>query len=389
MADLTELTTPLTVAEVEAAIYAALAAKGVTTTSWKPGAVARTIITGAAIVLAAFSSLQAEIAKSGFLELSVGDWLTLVAKFVYDVDRDTGTFASGDVTLDNAGGGLFMVARGDLVVLNTTKEKTYRNTAAFVLNAFQTGLLVPVQAEEIGSDSTATAGQIDALVTVLTDVSVTNAAALIGDDPETDEELIVRALAKTGVLSPNGPSDAYRFLALSATKDDGTSANVTRVKTDADGEGNVTVTVANASGTLTGSIGDTTTDLGAVDEAIQTQAVPLAVTATTQASTAQVIAITYEVWVKSTIGLTATELGDNIDLALTNYLATSPIGGFEKVAGSGFVFVDALEGVIAGQITDSLLIDVEVTVPAADTLVVSLFAPVAGTLTRTINLVTT
>ncbi len=248
MADITELTTPLTKAEVEAFIYATLNALGVTTTSWKPGATVRTMIAGASIVLAGFSSLQARIAESGFLELSSGDWLDLVGVFVYDVERDDGTFATGNVQLDNAAGGLFNVAVGDLVVLNTTSSKTYRNTAAFTLNPLETGLLVPVRAEEIGSASTANPGQIDDFVTVLLDVTVTNPDALVGSDPESDADYIERCLAKTGVLSPNGPSDAYRFLALSATRDDGATVDVTRVTTVADGEGNVTVTVGSATG---------------------------------------------------------------------------------------------------------------------------------------------
>lgn len=387
MADLTELTTPLTKAEVEAAIYSTLNALGVTTTSWKSGAVARTIIAGVSIVLASMSSLQQRIAESGFLELSSGDWLELVARLVYDVEKDDGTFATGNVQLDNTGGGLFNVAIGDLVVLNTASSKTYRNTAAFTLNPLQTGLLVPVRAEEIGAASTANPGAIDDFVTVLLNVTVTNPTALVGSDEETDADLRARCLAKTGVLSPNGPGDAYRFLALSAKRDDGATVDVTRVTTVADGSGNVTVTVGSATGVVSGTIGDTTTDLGAVDEAIQTQAVPLAVTATIQSATALSVDVTATVWVRNTVGLTASELQTKISTALTNYLATSPIGGFIKVAPNGFVFVDALEGVISETVGSSFLVDVEVTTPAADVAVATTEAPVGGTFSVTVNLV--
>ncbi len=387
MATLDELTTPLTVAEIQQAIFDAIEARGVKTTSWKPGAIARTIIAGVAIILAAFSTLQAAIAKGGFLELSSGDWLTVVARRVFGVERVVGTFAAGNCTLDNAGAGVFVVAVGDSIALNTTSGKTYRNTAAFTLAAFETGKVVPYQAIEIGADSTAPAADIDALVTVLADVTITNPLAFVGLDVETDAALIVRCLAKTGVLSPNGPSDAYRFLALSATTDSGAPAGVTRVTTVPDGEGNVTAYVATASGPVTGSIGDTTTPLGAVDEEMQVNAVPLAVTLTTISATALTITPTYEIWLRSTIGLTASEIEANIAAALVTYMSAQPIGGLRKVAGGGFVFTDAIEAAITGAVGTTNLIDLDLTVPAADVAVLATEAPVSGTPAATINLI--
>lgn len=387
MATLEELTEPLTVEEIKAAIYDAIEALGVKTTSWKPGAIARTIIAGNAIVLSAFSLLQKRLAESGFLELAQGDWLTVVSKEVYNVDRSAGTFASGIVTLDNTGGGVFAPGIGDVIVLNTTTGKTYRNTEAFTLAALETGKDVSFEAVEIGADSTAAPGDIDALETVLLGVNVTNAKALVGQDEESDADLRTRALAKTATLSPNGPADAYRFVALSAVTSVGQPAGVTRVTVTPDGSGNVDVIVADGAGALTGTVGDLTTPLGAVDEAIQTQVVPLAVTATVAAATPQAVAVTYEVWAKASIGLTPTQLGDAIDLALTNYIAEVPIGGVRKVSGGGFVFVDALASVIGGVVGQENLIDLDITIPAADLAVGATSAPVAGTLTRTINVV--
>lgn len=387
MATLDELTTPLTKDEIEAAIYAAIEARGVATTSWKPGAIARTIIAGTALVLSAFSILQASIAESGFLEKSTEDWLTLVAYFVYGVERDTGSFASGNCTFDNAGAGVYAPAIGDVIVSNSATGKTYTNTAAFSIAAFETGVVVPMQAIELGSDSTSPAGFIDTMVTALAGVTVTNAAALVGTDEDTDPELREKCLAKTGTLSPNGPSDAYRFVGLAATLDDGTPAGATRLTTTPDGEGNVVVYVADGSGALAGSIGDTTTSLGAVDDAIQTQTAPLAVTATVSSSTAQLIPVTYEVWVKDTIGLTSTELIAKIATALTDYLASHPIGGLRKVAGGGFVFKEAIEAVIAETIGTANLIDKSITVPATDTATSDSKAPVIGTITPTVNIV--
>lgn len=386
MATLEELTTPLTKDEVEDSIYAALEGLGVKTTAWKPGATARTIIAGVAIVLSAFSSLQALIAKSGLLDLAEGDWLTILAREVYNVERNVGTFAAGNLTLDNTGGGTHSPGVGDVIALNDslTPNKTFRNTEAFSLAAFETGKVVAFEAIEIGADSTSAPNDIDQLETVLLGVTVTNPAALVGQDPESDADLRIRCLAKTGTLSPNGPSDAYRFLALSATVDSGAPAGVTRVTTTPDGEGNVDVHVATASGPVTGSIGDTTTPLGAVDESIQTLAVPLAVTATTISAVANTIAVTYEIWLRSTIGLTVPQITTNIATKLATFMSTQPIGGLSKTGSAPFfVFVEAIEGVIAEAVGTTFLISLEVTVPAADVAIATNEAPVLGTVTPT------
>lgn len=387
MATLQELTTPLTVAEVKAAIYSAIEALGVKTTSWKPGAVARTIIAGNAIVLSAFSTLQQRLAQSGFLELSTGDWLIVVAKEVYDVDKNLGTFASGIVKFDNTAGGVFSFGIGDVVVLNSTTGQTYRNTEAFTLAAFEVNKNVAFQAIEIGADSTSAPGDIDALETTLLGVNVTNVDALVGQDKETDSQLRERCLAKTATLSPNGPGDAYRYVAFDAVTSIGQPAGVTRVTVTPDGLGNVAVFVADGAGSLTGTIGDLATPLGAVDEAIQTQVVPLAVTATVAAATPQAIVVTYEAWIKATSGLTPAQIQDDVALALTNYFASVPIDGVRKVAGGGFLFLDAIGSVIGEAIGKANLIDFDITLPAADVAVSTNGAPVAGAITGTINIV--
>src|SRR5687767_5936032 len=103
------LTTPVTKDEAKEAIYEALATVGVNTTTWKPGAVVRTLVAIVAILFAACTNLIAEIAKSGFLELTSGSWLTLVARYVYGVTRLEATFGTGTLTLINSGGGVYDV----------------------------------------------------------------------------------------------------------------------------------------------------------------------------------------------------------------------------------------------------------------------------------------
>jgi hypothetical protein len=379
---LDELTAPVTVDEAKASIYAAIAATGVDTTLWKPGAPTRTMIAALAIVLAALSSLQALIGKMGFLALAEGEWLTQKAFFDFDVERDAGAFATGEVVLDNAGGGVHSGGVDDLVVVNTSTGKTYRNTAAFSIAAFETGVVVPIQAVELGTDSNAAAGEIDDFETALLGVSVTNPAAVVGRDEESDPELQTRCSAKTGTLSPNGPRDAYSFVALSAVRLDGTSVGVTRVRSVADGDGNVTVYVANASGAITGTSGDPETDLGAVHDAIQTQAVPLAVTETTVAATNEVIAITYEIWLRDTLGKTEALVEEEIEGELESFVSSYPIGGFVIEPDPGKVYLSAIETVI-GSVYPDHTIKLVVSLPAGDTTLAINEVPVPGTIVCT------
>lgn len=383
MSTLDELTTPLTRDEARDAIYAAIASLGVDVTSWKPGAAMRATISGVAIVLSALSKLQALIAASGFLARAEGDWLTLVAKYVYGVDRIEGTFATGNVTLTNGGGGVFAIGVGDLVVAHEDTGKTYRNTAAFTLHASET-LDIAVQADELGSASTATPDKITEFVTTLLQVTVTNESSLVGLDEEDDQTLRLRCAEKLGTLSPNGPRDAYAFIARSATRADGTSIGVTRVKTVADGAGNLTVYVADDDGPITGTVGDLDTDLGRVDDAIQRLAAPLAVAATTVSASAHLIAITYSLWIRDTTGASNSDIQDAIALKLTEYLATSPIGGHVISPATGTIYKSTLEAVI-GSVYPAETLKITVSVPAGDVSIADSEAPVVGTLTPTIT----
>jgi len=382
MTTLDTLVTPMTVEEAKTAIYDALAARGVSTTDWKLGAVMRTLIAALAIVIAALSSMQAAIAKLGFLEYASGSWLTMVARYVYGVERTAATFAAGTLTFDNLGGGVFSGVAGDLVVSSSVNGKEYRNTASYTIGALATGVEIAFEAVEAGSSSSAAVGTIDTLVSVLSGVTVTNAADLVGTDEEEDAALRLRCSESLGALSPNGPRDAYAYFARSATKDDGTSAGVTRVRVVPDGTGTVDVYVASASGAIAGTIGDTTTALGAVDDAIQTNVVPLCVTANIASVTTVSMPVTYEIWVRSTIGLTGAEVQTAISDALTSFVSTHPIGG-EIISGSGYVYVDAIKACIAESLPAGAVVKLTITAPAADVALTASQVATLGTVTPT------
>jgi len=361
---LDDLTTPLTRDEAKASIYSVLSTVGVDTTTWKPGAVVRTMIAAVAIIIAALSQLIALTTKSGFLDYAESDWLTLVAKYVYGVDRVEATFAEGEVTLTNSGGGVYVLAIDDLVVSNTTTGKTYRNSSAGTLNALST-LTLPIVATESGSASTSTGNTITTLETTLLGVTATNANSVVGLDEESDPNLRARCREKLGALSPNGPWDAYAFAVKAAVRSDGTAIGVTRVKVVKDGYGNVDIYCATASGGVTGTASDATTDLGAIDFAIQLNAAPLAVTATAHTAVALSQAVTYEVWMYNTSGLTSAQIQTLISAKLAVYAVLVPVGGNVIDNDPGKVFVDTLESEIRF-VRPLEIFKVTVTLPAAD-----------------------
>lgn len=378
MSTLAELTTPMTVAEARTAIYDSLAAQGVNVTLWKAGAPTRTLVAGLAILLAALSALQAQLARSGFLAYSAGSWLTLVAELVYGVERDPGGFATGILTIDNAGGGVYVLAVGDLVVSNGSK--TYKNTEAVTVNALAVNVEVDIQATELGTDSSAGAATITTLVTPYPGLSVTNDAALVGYDEETDATLRARCAAKLGSLSPNGPKDAYNYVLTTTTRADETSIGVNRVRAIADGLGGIDVYVATPSGAVSGDVDDPETDLGVLSDAMHELAEPLAITSRLRTASLLTIAVTYALTVRDTVGKTNDEIAEAVEEALETYLAAAPIGGF-----SGFVHIEAIRAVIASAVGVEYLITYDVTLPAADVAVTSTQAPAVGVVTGTIT----
>lgn len=395
MLALDDLTTPWTKDEVETSIYQALAAVGLSTTTWKPGAWARTVISGASICFSAFTTLNAKVARMGFLELAEGDWLKLKAKYDYDVEADDASFATGVVTLVNSEGGVYNLDPDDLILLNTTTGKTYRNTAAISLGALSTLEDVPIQAEEAGSASSAAAGAIDDFVTPLNGVTVTNPVALVGTDEQEDPSIRTECSEKLGSLSPFGPWDAYTYAAKHATRtSNGSNVGVTRVRSKPDGFGNVTTYVATATGAVTGDVDDPDTDLGAVNEAIQRAAAPLAVTANVESATPVTVAVTYQLWIYNSAGLTAAQVAAAVQTSLATFFASEPIGGDVLGVDPGKVFQSAIAAAIAATRQPASaaaplpIFRVAVSTPAGDTTLAESEVPVLGTVTATVNLVT-
>lgn len=391
MPSLDELMTPITKAEAEASLYDVCDSVGINHTLWKPGAWPRTVITGCAILFAAFSELNANVAKQGFLATASGTWLELKALYDYNVVKEQASFATGKVTLVNSSGGIYNLDPDDIVISNPTTKKTYRNTETVAIGALATVTDVPIKAVEAGSASNSAPNTITQLETTLNGVSVTNPLSVVGNDAETDPQLRSKCSEKLGSLSPMGPWDAYTFAAKNARRNtDGTSVGVTRVKTSKDGFGNVTVYVATASGEVTGDVDDIDTDLGAVDEAIQQFAAPFPVNAITESAEAVAVPVTYQLWMYNSAGLTNAQVVTAVEAALIAFFSSEPIGGnFIDVTGK--LYQSAIAAAIgatrypADSLTSLPIFRVVVTLPASDVSLNENQVPVIGTIIPTIT----
>jgi hypothetical protein len=379
-----DLIAPMTTDEVKALLYDMMGIVGVKTSSWKPGAVVRTIVAIVAVFGAALSVLISKIARGGWLELATGEWLRILAFYVYGVTKHEATFATGSVTIDNTSGNLYSYGAGECVFRNAVTDKTYTNLSALTINPATSGITCTIVAVEAGSASTAAAGEVSELASALTGVTLTNPAAIVGTDAEEAQPLRTRCLERLGALSPNGPWDAYAYIAKSCERADGTPIGITRVRSVPDGYGRVYVFVATATGAVTGDQTDPNTDLGALQLALLTWAAPLGITPLVYSASPVTVDVTYIAYAISTIGLTSAQFTAAALLRLTATFASSPIGGYIKPGETqGYLYADAVRDSIKGDESYVWHVDAGA---LADTSLAFYEVPVLGTVNGSLSL---
>lgn len=337
-----DLMRAVTTDEQEEVFLAALEGVGLQARTWREGGALRTILRIVAAVYAAFTDLMVRFAKAGFLELSSGGWLTLLAANLYSVTRVEATFATGEVTLTNTGGGIYTVAAGELTLVNSVTGKTYRNTAGFTLAALST-LTIAVQAVELGSASNASPGAVTQFETPPPGgtLTVTNAAAIVGRDEESDPDLRSRCRAKLAALSNRGPRLAYEYAARTAPRIDGSIVDINRVNVVANPDtGVVSIYVATPTGAPV--VGDVAYVQASVDE----NARPDSVTATVYAANPVALSRTLTVWAKQTPGLASADLAALVNAELIALSSTYPIGGIRKTGTQGYLYASRIDGAV-------------------------------------------
>lgn len=288
---------------------------GVDTTTWRTGDPTRSTYKFLAEVLAEHDGYVADYIRAGFLSTAFGDWLKILAVEVYGVTPAEATFATSQVTIKNNGGGTYPIGARDLTFKSSLSGKTYHNVSATVTLSPGVQITVDVEADEAGSDSSAGVDEIDQLVTTKLGVDILGSTAAVGIDAQSDDSIKADCTASLGALSPNGPPDAYRYV---ATRSQLTGVqDVTRAVATPDAV-NMTVTVylASPSGPVAGA------SVTAVQSAIERWATPLCVTPTAVNSVADTIAVTLSVSGSGVPG----DVTARITAALGELFAGLPVG---------------------------------------------------------------
>lgn len=372
------MTTPLsavalmarqTADEILALALEVAALVGLPVTTWRVGDPTRTQFRALSTKLAAADAIQSELAKASFItgpadERASGDWLTLRVSDVYGVDREEATFSTPSVFLDNAGGGLFELDARGLVVSSSATGATFRNQSPVTINPGQTGLEVSLVADAGGSAGSVGANELDTIVSppiVTLGVTIASSTAAIGSDAQSDVGLIEQALATLGALSPNGPVDAYEFVARNAALTG--VEGVTRAKAEGDtSDGTVVVYVATAAAALDGP------SVAAIQVAVDTWAQPLCTDATVISGTPQTVPVTY------VLTPAHPEAQDAIEAAVAAHFAVVDFGG--QVTTSALVS-------IAHAVCGASLVKAVVSSPVVDITLAAGVFPVRGSVVLT------
>lgn len=372
----------LLIQETKVAIYknalGVAAAIGLPVSSWRPGDPTRSLYLIEAEAFEALEQIVAGYIGSGFREYAAGDWLKILAKQVYNVDVPEATYASGQITLTNSSGYFYNPAPGDLTFKSSLSGKTYHNTSGGVL-AGGTTLILDIEADEPGADSTAGAGEIDTMVTTVLGVTCSNALAVVGADEQDPATTRQQCLDKLGSLSPNGPKDAYSYVARNSALTGTTGVSRVRVYST-DATGTVTIYLAGPSGAVTSDV------VTAVETAIATYATPLCVTPTVLSASSVTVPVTYSLWLYKSVNKTSAEIDAAIQTALEDMFAQRPIGGdIIPPATTGALYASMIESTIRSAFPQAFRCTVSL--PAGDTSLTNGQVPALGTVTPTITLV--
>lgn len=319
----------MTPAQVKRQLYTLLDGLGLQTTAWFSGAPTRTLIAIVAPLLSGLANVGVLLARSGFLDTAEGEFLKLLARLVYKVEPIEATFATGAVTLDNVGGGSFDSPgfdAGDVVFRNVTTDATYVNSAPFALAALQTGLVVPVVAQQLGAALNAAPGEVSEIVTTMLGVNVTNALAIEGRDAELPDELRQRCLDSLGALSPAGPQAAFDYVARTPELNGGVAVTRSR-KVPPTGDGTLLLIVAGPGGALSSP------DVALVQAGVDAHATPDNTTAIVQSATNKALSYVVTVYVDADANRDDVYWEELTKATLVEYVRRQPIGGQNFGAG--------------------------------------------------------
>lgn len=359
---------------------------GLQVSSWQAGDPTRSLFFIEASLLELLEPIAVGFIQSGFLDYAQGEWLSITAKQVFNVDVPAATFATTSVTLTNTGGGVYIIAPGDITLKNTTTGATYHNTTGGTLTSGPgTTLSITVVADVAGTTGgNADATKIDQLVTTLLGVTCFNPVAAVGQDAQPAATTIQQCRNKLGSLSPNGPAQAYAYVALNQTLTGVQTVSRVRVYPSSQ-VGAFPIYVAGPGGAIPSG------DVTAVQAAIAQWAAPLGFTPNVVNANNVSVPVTYTLWIyaggfpgQTTAQIQAT-VGAAVSAALTSFFAARPIGGdIIPPATTGTLYLNEITAVI-GSVFPGQTFRVLVSSPTGDTALGNGDVAVLGAVTGTIN----
>ena len=333
---------------------------GFPVTSWLVGGVARTLVEVYSAALADVQRAVRAIALAGVLEEVEGDWLTVVARNFYRVERIPAGFTEGIVSVTAAAGvGPYNLDAGAFIVgiqgLVDDDALRFIAVESATLNPGQT-VNITVKAESPGTRHNVSVGAIGYLFTPLPGVTVSNPAVVStwitrpGLDEESDARLRQRCVDKWATLSTSWTDPAVRYWTLSSTTLDGAPTGVTRMAiVYGPGDGTYTVVVASDAGGVSGDI------VAAVQSYLDARK-PITDEPTVVSATETVVAVQGTVRVK--VGQNTLANRSKVIAAIAALQASLGIGDDVDLG----ALYTAIRGALAG-----VVIDVDITTPAGDT----------------------
>ena len=366
-----QLLTPLTAAQFRAIGVTILQGLGLAPQNWKQGGIASSVLTVSSTIAASLSTQLSNAIAQQWNPTASGGGLQLLSNFFYGFNPPQATFATGNETLQNAGGGVYSYGAGQVAFASTVANSdgvfpVYTNTVPFTIGAGTPSVPtssspnpVPIQCVNVqGSAGNAPPGAVTSLVTSMLGVSATNAGPIVGSDELSDPALRSLNIASLGVQSVYGPRSAYAYaIATAVNISTGLPVNVNRQSISVSSHtGDVTIYVASPAGPVI------TGDLEGISNNIEKLARPDGVTVLpglpgfpsapgSAATVPYTAAIT--VYCLAPVGTTAATLVTAIDNALDTWFEgeTNPIGGLTASddANTNFngIFASGITGIIA------------------------------------------
>lgn len=261
---LDELLAPRTADQIKAMLLAALNAEGFQVSDWESGGVARTLIEMESSALDdLIGQLIPTITSGGFVLEATGDWLTLLAHELYELDRVAAVFAVQNITLTLfPGTGPYTITAGQLIALSAS-GKRYINTGTGTVTDVLP-LTIAFKAESPGSGYNDAASTITKLVTPLPGLAINNVAP--------DYTGVTHIGASSGSVTPSktGAIAAHTVVVTIATSGQVTAGSFSFVLDGASpttvtpipatyniGATNMRLNFANGAGTPSFLVGDT------------------------------------------------------------------------------------------------------------------------------------